>query len=407
MKILIAGLAKTGTTGLLYLIANSMGGGPKLLFEPKECPPEGKKDNGADVVAKVIIDKLLKPASFLHFDKKITLVRDPRDRIVSALLYSQFHANYLLDDQKVNLVHECLKRKEADPSSVSIIEILGAIGQATGMARNTDRYHERLGKTLAEFDAYVAAIPDGLLYKYEDFVSGEYAPIEQHLGMDMAGEAAVPDRLNRVVRTKGYGDWRNWFTAEDVESSRLLLSPWLEKYGYDSADWTLNENPVIDPAHCSAYYMRLVEEHRKKPPVNKAGSPAIARTNKPNPAGKERVGKAGERSKPAGKDKIGNIVRADPGVVAGWAIGSDLAKPVEVELLVNGTSIGKMTADKLRPALKERGVHPTGHCGFVFKFGPSRQLKEGDEVAVRPLGEPISFRNSPRRVAIKGGQVEA
>lgn len=398
MKILIAGLAKTGTTGLLYLIANSMDGGPKLLFEPKACPPEGKRNNGADVVAKVIIDKLLKPASFSHFDRKITLVRDPRDRIVSALLYSQFHANYLLDDQKVNLVHECLKRKEADPSSVSIIEILSAIGQATGVARNMDRYHERVGKTLAEFDAYVAAIPDGLLYKYEDFVSGEYAPIEQHLGMAMAGEAAVPDRLNRVVRTKGHGDWRNWFTAEDVESSKPLLSPWLEKYGYDSADWALNEKPVIDPAHCSAYYMRLVEEHRKKPPVNKAGRQAVA--------GKGGAGKAGERNKAAGKDQIGNIVRAAPGVVAGWAIGSDLAKPVEVELLVNGISFGKMTADKPRPALKERGVHPTGHCGFVFKFGPSRQLKAGDEVTVRPLGEPISFRNSPRRVASKGEQIE-
>src|SRR5687767_12482448 len=102
MKILIAGLGKSGTTALFYLIASSLGKGPKpkLLFEPKECPADLRSARG-DVVAKVLIDPQLNAASFSHFDRKITLIRDPRDRIISALLYSQFHADYLGHDESV------------------------------------------------------------------------------------------------------------------------------------------------------------------------------------------------------------------------------------------------------------------------------------------------------------------
>jgi hypothetical protein len=131
MKILIAGLAKTGTTGLLYLIANSLGRSRKLLFEPKVCPPEAKADGG-DIVAKVLLGRQLDAGSFAHFDKKITIFRDPRDRMVSSILYSQYHANYLADEKSVSLVRECLERKEADPASVSIREILELIGTVEG-----------------------------------------------------------------------------------------------------------------------------------------------------------------------------------------------------------------------------------------------------------------------------------
>ena len=357
MKILIAGLAKTGTTGLLYLIKNSISGEPRLLFEPQEYPAHLASYAG-DLIAKVLVGPNLIAASFARFDRKITLVRDPRDRMISALLYSQYHGKYLADERRVRMMRECLQAKEANPSSVSLGTILGVIGKVTGRPRALAGFQERIQRSLAWFDDYVAAIPDGLLYKYEDFVSGEYAPLEKHLEMPMSGAAEVPDRLSRVTRTKAYGDWRNWFTEDDIREYRPLLSPWLDKYGYDAGDWQLNAEPSVDPAHCSLYYQRLVEESREK---------------------------HSHRAK---------IMRAEPGVVSGWMIGVDPGQPVRVALLVNGNEVAQAVADRPRPNLKKQGMHPTGQCGFVFQFEDGNSLKIGDQVAVQPLDVNFAAENA-------------
>ena len=263
MKILIAGLAKTGTTGLLYLVASSIGNKPKLLFEPKACPADLESKSG-DILAKVLIGSYLNAASFSHFDKKITLVRDPRDRIISALLYSQYHASYLLDDERVRVVRDILEQKEASPSNVSIWKILEVMGKMTGKSNAAILQQKAARTSLALFDDYVKTIPDGLLYRYEDFVCGKYSPLEKHLGIPLTGVAEVPKRVERVIRTKRSGGWRDWFTEEDVRAYRPLLAASLEKYGYDAEDWGLNATPFIPPEHCSAYFMRLVDEQREK-----------------------------------------------------------------------------------------------------------------------------------------------
>lgn len=367
MKVLVAGLAKTGTTGLLYLIANSFEKMPKLLFEPKECPQDIYSEEG-NVVAKVLIGNL-NVESFAGFDRKITLVRDPRDRIVSSLLYSQYHANYLENDDRVQLVKECLERKENNPSSVSIAEIIKTIGAASTIDDNVQRHFNHVKVALGWFDSYVDAFPESMLYRYEDFVDEKYAALEEYLNMPISGKAEVPDHFNRVKRTKDKGDWRSWFTDEDVQIFKPILSPWLEKYGYSADDWLLKPEPVIDVKHCSGYFIRLVNEAREKS------------------ATKITEGK--------GKSQTGRVLKVESRVVAGWAIGSNPTSPVQVVLLVNGKEIAQAVADKLRPALKERGVHETGCCGFIFKLDENTALNIGDEVIVRPIGEEFMLDNSP------------
>ena len=369
MKILIAGLPKTGTTGLLYLIASSRATEPRLLFEPRVCPPaiDAASQN---VIAKVLIRPDLNAASFAHFDKKITLVRDPRDRLVSALLYSQFHATYLADDEKVRSVRECLEKKETKPSSISISELVEVLAQANGRPGN--HHPDRIKESLALFDDYVASVPDGFLYKYEDFVSGNYRPLEVFLGFPITGAAEVPDTLSRVERTRAFGDWRNWFTADDLRRFPQVLSPWLETYGYDATDWSLNTTPFIDPEHCSRYFMRLVDESRTK-----------AAKNRPS----------------AAKTRTGRVMRAEVQLVTGWAVGADPQLPVRLALCVNGTEVAQTVADRPRDGLRERGVHPTGMCGFRFGFEEHQLLRIGDQVAVTPVGENFRLKNSPRIVA--------
>ena len=361
MKILIGGLARTGTTGLFYLIANSIGYKPKLLFEATECP-ENLESESKDILAKVLIGSKLNAASFSNFDKKITLVRDPRDRIVSSMLYSQYHASYLLDDERVRAVRDMLEQKEASPSSVSIREILEVMGKMTGKSNAAALQQKAARMSLALFDNYVKTIPDGLLYRYEDFVWEKYYPLEKHLGIPLMGVAEVPRRVERVIRTKRSGGWRDWFTEEDIRAYRPLLAAWLEKYGYDAEDWALNAKPFIRPEHCSAYFMRLVNEQR-------------------------------ERNFCKAK-----ILRAEPRVVAGWAFGSDPRQPIRVALLVNGNEVAQAVADKPSPGLKEKGLHPTGNCGFAFRFEPGTALQVGDQVSVRRVDSEFKVNNAARAV---------
>jgi hypothetical protein len=380
MQILIAGLAKTGTTGLLYLLNDSLPQPPTLMFEPKVCPPEVFAQPHS-LLAKIILDAKLEFHGFLPFPRKITLVRDPRDRLVSALLYSQYHADYLGDDTRVARVRELLERKERDPASVSIARVLETMSEAAGKPARAAPHVNAYARMLDVFDRWCAATPDALLYKYEDFVEGRYAALEAYLGIPVAGRAVVPEMLKRVERTRDSGSWRHWFTEEDVALIRPGFEPWLARYGYDAADWRIEAHPVINPQHASQYYMRLVEESRAKGGHAPAGRGAPA------------AGISGPQR------STGTVQRADTEAVTGWAIGADSSHPVRLALKVNGREVAQGLADKPRPALVERGVHPTGRCGFVFRFEGTAALSEGDQVAVEPVGADFALRNSPRRVA--------
>lgn len=363
MNILIAGLSKTGTTGLLYLIVNSLGNDPSIYFEP-ECCPKISSGN-SDSVIKVLIGPKLKCDTFKYLEKKITIIRDPRDKIVSSLLYSQYHANYLNDSTKIKTVLKVLRRKEINPSKISIREIMDVVGDVSGKPRTAEHYRARIKNSLDWFDNFLAFMPETFLYKYEDFVVGDYAKLENYLGFQMSGEAEVPEKLKRVSRTKGSDNWRNWFTEEDVDFYEPILSPWLARYGYAAEDWRLNDSPMIQPQHCSKYFLQLIEEQR------------------------ELQGYA--------KEVIltGKIVRASPSNVSGWVIGSDNSVPTEVLLIVNGIERDQTLANKERPGLKKRGIHPTGNCGFNFKFKSDNMLSVGDEVVVRPVSGKFHLNNSP------------
>lgn len=263
MKILIAGLSKTGTTGVLYLVANSMRHEPRIIFEPNVCPPD-VQDEAGNLIAKVLVGTRLKAETFAQFDKKVTLVRDPRDRFISRLLYSQFSAGYLVDVERAREVQRCLIEKERNPSQVSVRSILEVMGNANAKRDGVADFVAGTEISHGVFDSYLRNFHNGLLYRYEDFVSARYSELEDYLGFALTGDARVPDDFGRVTRTQASGDWRNWFTEEDVRIFRPVLAPLLERYGYDPDDWALNAVPAIRCEHCSGYFQRLVDERCRK-----------------------------------------------------------------------------------------------------------------------------------------------
>ena len=85
--------------------------------------------------------------------------------------------------------------------------------------------------------------------------------LEGYVGVKLRGDASVAAELARVVRTKGYGGWKDWFTAEDVNYLRPVLQPFLDRF-YRGADWELNASPSLPAEFGSGYVERIVNDRR-------------------------------------------------------------------------------------------------------------------------------------------------
>jgi hypothetical protein len=275
MRIVIYGLARSGTTALFHLIKNALPADAACLFEPRAFDPRavnrgllGRLLGGRrepDVLAKVLPFRPKEPAdaeSFSSFDKQVLIVRDPRDRVVSRLLYVVYHATFYQRDEPLRAFLGLLRRKEADPRSVSLGELLKTFAGLNGDEFSFDAWaaeHAR-HSVRAPLDFHDCR-PGLFVCKYEEMIERRLGGLEEYLGLRLKGAAAVPAEHSRVARTRAYGNWRDWLTPEDVEYLRPVLRPYLERY-YGGADWNLSERPAIRPEFCSGYVERIVNERR-------------------------------------------------------------------------------------------------------------------------------------------------
>jgi hypothetical protein len=255
MKILIVGIARSGTSALYFKLKQALPDTTWCLYEP---PRFDSTDPGGlpDVLAKIVIGPADKfdYTSFCGFDRKIMIVRDPRDNLISRLLYHPCAtAAFRADRAKIAVFLNTLRCKEADPRSVSVVELMDWFHFLTGLCRRewlTMMYDIALDFHRAN-DEFVVC-------KYEDFIAGRNGTIGDYLGISLPpGEAVVAAQYQHVVRTKSAHNWKDWFTPDDVDYFAPYLKPFMAAYGY-ADDWELAEKPHIDPAHTSEFVRRSV-----------------------------------------------------------------------------------------------------------------------------------------------------
>ena len=249
LKIVIAGAGKSGTTALYYALKQSLPKDYVYKFEPVQYVP---KRAGEGVLAKVIISKVKRPEDFDRFDKRIYLIRDPRDIVVSDLLYRLFNLNDPVDREKLDHFLSGVEQKRRDPSSISLLELQSRLFQLFGTI-GVDRHSSFLST-----GAFWSGNPNYFVYKYEDLIAERFDQLEQYLGFRINFSGEVDARHRRVERTKEAGGWRDWFTPVDVEFYRPLFQEFLVKYDYE-LDWTLNPNPRIAAEHSTLYVDKMLE----------------------------------------------------------------------------------------------------------------------------------------------------
>ncbi|HEX8609671.1 MAG TPA: hypothetical protein VF800_00075 [Telluria sp.] len=256
MRCLIVGAAKTGTTALLYAVAQAMGGEPEILFEERiaTLPPLAPH-----TAAKLLFEQERPDdiAAFgARFDRRILLVRDPRDNLISRLLYMVASFRVQMDDEAwLRTIAALLQRKQQDPASVAL--------QAFPQLRPPSVLLEHTCTTNQALAAFAAAhAGDWFILRYEDLVAGRLDALSAYLGLPVQADPKVDPTYQRVTRTKGTGDWRHWFTRDDVAHYRPLFDPLMRELGY-ADDWTLADPQLITPEHSWIYFERLVRERRQ------------------------------------------------------------------------------------------------------------------------------------------------
>lgn len=269
-RILVAGLGKSGTTALYFTIKNSMPATVKGVFEPRKFSAiEEISGNHVPLITKVLTPL---PADFLphlndFFTHRVMIVRDPRDVVVSSLLYNTAYT-YLWRYSTEQIKHSLalLRRKETDSTAISLLNLLAML---------------RDDFTPAAFAAFVSAMLAAVIdladapfrffvLPYETMIAGHLEELEKHLGFPLAGTREVDPEFRRVERTRSSGNWRDWFLPEDVAYFRPLFDTFLRRFGYDADDWTPSDHRTILPSHCSEYALRVMNERRigeNLPPV--------------------------------------------------------------------------------------------------------------------------------------------
>jgi hypothetical protein len=268
MNVLILGTGKSGTTAMVYKVARALpdchafsGGKPGKYFGDYEnAVYKHTYHEGKGKTFEVYREHLAK----FSYDRKIWMARDPRDVAVSRMLY-RWHKG-TLGSKKQYLAHlDIVKQKEKDPKSISFSEICrytGYRGWPVDKGVLVDEERDRYRK----MSEYVNGLGDDwFLFKFEDMVAGKSQELNAYLGFDIVDDAEVPSGTGKakVIRKKSSGDWRHWFTGEDVELLKPSYRPYMEAIGYDLNDWELAADPVIEPRFSSEYMQGLVKKARK------------------------------------------------------------------------------------------------------------------------------------------------
>ena len=261
-RVLIVSTGKSGSTALFFRLKKSLGPETVGLFEPEAITPALLDDAAQHpVVCKVILPvegDVLEQLGNL-FSKRILLVRDPRDVLVSALLYlSGYHFAWKRSESAIRDAVRLVERKESHPDEYSVLGLLEALWD--------DFDRKRFAEQLDTLTSQVIDIADGphpyFVYKYEDLIAGNLAALEKFLGIPVVADDSIDPRFRRVVRTKQAESWRDWLLEEDERYLRPLFADFMRRFHYPLDDWTPRAKRVILPEHGSRYFIKVINERR-------------------------------------------------------------------------------------------------------------------------------------------------
>jgi len=268
MKILILGTGKTGTTVMVYKVAGGLpncqafsGGHPgKHIGNYENAVYKHTYEERKGKNFELYREHLEKE----NYDRKIWIARDPRDAAVSRMLY-RWHKGHRGNKKQYETHLELVLKKEKDPASIPFFELCRYTGHNGWPCSVEDVVAEESVRYNRMHDFVKELGDDWFLFTYEDMIAGNFASLNDYLGFEVKADGQVPQTTvkSKVLRKKAAGDWRLWFTEQDVELFKPAFKNYMELIGYDWNDWNLSANPVIEPEYSSVYIQNLTRKATK------------------------------------------------------------------------------------------------------------------------------------------------
>ncbi|QJT10626.1 hypothetical protein [Oceanidesulfovibrio marinus] len=266
MNVLVLGKSKTGTTVISRTICNSFAEDVQFIFEPTDTQPFDEAQTTPHSVTKVIFDHWLDRKSALasiannghrlQFDRRVLIRRDPRDEIISVLLYYPFDLKRVVQDPSLfDTWIDFLGEKERNPAAISFLRMCEMFDSL---------FHANFTRSLSKFSSFDLGYlhfcqrlkAHHLLLKYEDFIAGNTKALAAYLNLELSDNRDVGAPYKRTYRTGAFDNWKRYFTPEDVAFFRRYEKEF-GMLGYD--DWTLTPVDRIPAQELSGYVRMLLE----------------------------------------------------------------------------------------------------------------------------------------------------
>ena len=255
--ILVLGPGKSGTTALFFCLKACAERHYGIEF-PNRFEPNTAEDVDAFKdkfgIVKMLLERYQRTTNdFLpRFDRRVFISRDPRDNVISRLVYYAGTRLKAADAQTREAVMQKFLAKQQNPESVSVLELFEAIGPLMG---NPDGARSAWKTACTPLIFFASGDGGFFRLRYEDFLDGKLSDLEGYLGFDVSLDFEVPANLQRVKRTRAHGYWRNWFTDDDFTYFVTARQDDLLRMGYDDLA-PYRGRKVIAPVEISEYLQR-------------------------------------------------------------------------------------------------------------------------------------------------------
>lgn len=261
---LILGTAKSGTTALFYAVRAAMsratGQDLKGRFAPRDMDAFRRyfQSSGDPVfLCKALLGPTIRgmQRAVDRFDRRIVLSRDPRDNIVSRLLFMPPRLLFETDESKCGAYVDLIRKKQADPGSLSILSILRQLESMAGRRDLPKNFRD--GATLPA--KVIRDHGDSFwMFGYDELIEGRFERLNAFLGVEVTPEFEVDGQHGYVSRSKGSGEWRSWFLAEDIDYFVCEVADDYVAMGFDPSE-TADPNAQINPKTGSDYVQKQVD----------------------------------------------------------------------------------------------------------------------------------------------------
>lgn len=257
MKVAIIGMPKTGTTALYESVKVELPPNTVTSFEPKSKAELGyllneKKDNALTKIMFTRLDDV--GFNVEDFDRTIVIVRDPRDYLVSSLLYKFDDPNICKDKEKLEILVSLFEQKQLNPADITFTDLFSSFSSTTINWDSHLKLYKKLIKFITKENVFVL--------KYEDFADDKLNSLNEYLGLSVKNKRDLEGWTAKIQRKGTSGDWKNWFTKDDLYL-KSVFSDVMETLGY--TDWEIASRPIIEKKYSTDYINKLVVANASDP----------------------------------------------------------------------------------------------------------------------------------------------